>query len=292
MVNLGFIYVFVIHMNIKWWENKRWERKGLTVFFLPHSSFFFPHLPSHYPVLASVVVSDLKSKESKETDGDGCLWYLSELSSWVKVRKKPPLICFPAPTVLSFVHQPGCLFSFFFFLHEMSRVRQQHYRLCSFPSEIFGQLWLNVCIAEVVTLTSCLIPGPLSLIDGQSKHCRLQSSGSVRECVPLWINMYGSHEFKAVLRTAIVYNFFLMSVFFFFAGYSLCLGKSYFFRFNHPEEASRMKSMLPPKSPVSALAYNTGECAHPSGDDLWQTCSLTFEPPLNTPFLCSSLFSL
>ncbi|XP_077480426.1 pleckstrin homology-like domain family B member 1 isoform X2 [Stigmatopora argus] len=40
-------------------------------------------------------------------------------------------------------------------------------------------------------------------------------------------------------------------------GYSLCLGKSYFFRFNHPEEASRMKSMLPQKSAVSALAYNT-----------------------------------
>ncbi|XP_056290702.1 pleckstrin homology-like domain family B member 2 isoform X2 [Pseudoliparis swirei] len=40
-------------------------------------------------------------------------------------------------------------------------------------------------------------------------------------------------------------------------GYSLCLGKSYFFRFNHPEEASRMKSMLPQKSSVSALAYNT-----------------------------------
>ncbi|KAM8822750.1 pleckstrin homology-like domain family B member 2 isoform 6-T6 [Spinachia spinachia] len=40
-------------------------------------------------------------------------------------------------------------------------------------------------------------------------------------------------------------------------GYSLCLGKSNFFRFNHPEEASRMKSMLPLKSPVSALAYNT-----------------------------------
>ncbi|KAM7370047.1 hypothetical protein PAMP_011332 [Pampus punctatissimus] len=33
--------------------------------------------------------------------------------------------------------------------------------------------------------------------------------------------------------------------------------RSYFFRFNHPEEASRMKSMLPQKSPVSALAYNT-----------------------------------
>ncbi|KAM9552988.1 pleckstrin homology-like domain family B member 2 isoform 3-T3 [Salvelinus alpinus] len=40
-------------------------------------------------------------------------------------------------------------------------------------------------------------------------------------------------------------------------GYSLCLGQSYFFRFNHPEEASRMKSMLPQKSPVSSLAYST-----------------------------------
>ncbi|XP_035990587.1 pleckstrin homology-like domain family B member 2 isoform X6 [Fundulus heteroclitus] len=40
-------------------------------------------------------------------------------------------------------------------------------------------------------------------------------------------------------------------------GYSLCLGKSCYFRFNHPAEASRMKSMLPQKSPVSALAYNT-----------------------------------
>uniref|UniRef100_A0A3B3HYM6 Pleckstrin homology-like domain, family B, member 2b n=1 Tax=Oryzias latipes TaxID=8090 RepID=A0A3B3HYM6_ORYLA len=49
-----------------------------------------------------------------------------------------------------------------------------------------------------------------------------------------------------------------MSVFFCSSsGYSLCLGKSCFFRFNHPEEASRMKSMLPQKSPVSALAYNT-----------------------------------
>ncbi|KAJ8010859.1 hypothetical protein DPEC_G00079510 [Dallia pectoralis] len=40
-------------------------------------------------------------------------------------------------------------------------------------------------------------------------------------------------------------------------GYSLCLGKSYFFRFNHPEEASRMKSMLPQKSPTSPLSYST-----------------------------------
>ncbi|XP_069046042.1 pleckstrin homology-like domain family B member 2 isoform X17 [Lepisosteus oculatus] len=37
-------------------------------------------------------------------------------------------------------------------------------------------------------------------------------------------------------------------------GYTLCLGKSYFFRFNHPEEASRMKSMLPQKSPACSLA--------------------------------------
>ncbi|XP_076869638.1 pleckstrin homology-like domain family B member 2 [Brachyhypopomus gauderio] len=40
-------------------------------------------------------------------------------------------------------------------------------------------------------------------------------------------------------------------------GYSLCLGKSYFFRFNHPEEANRIKSMFPQKSPVSPLVYST-----------------------------------
>ncbi|XP_056105028.1 pleckstrin homology-like domain family B member 2 isoform X3 [Rhinichthys klamathensis goyatoka] len=40
-------------------------------------------------------------------------------------------------------------------------------------------------------------------------------------------------------------------------GYTLCLGKSYIFRFNHPEEANRMKSMLPQKSPFSPLVYST-----------------------------------
>uniref|UniRef100_A0A6Q2X4I3 Pleckstrin homology-like domain family B member 1 n=1 Tax=Esox lucius TaxID=8010 RepID=A0A6Q2X4I3_ESOLU len=51
-------------------------------------------------------------------------------------------------------------------------------------------------------------------------------------------------------------------------GYSLCLGKSYFFRFNHPEEASRMKGMLPQKNPVSPLTYSTdylkfsSDCSH------------------------------
>ncbi|XP_058886702.1 pleckstrin homology-like domain family B member 2 isoform X4 [Acipenser ruthenus] len=37
-------------------------------------------------------------------------------------------------------------------------------------------------------------------------------------------------------------------------GYTLCLGKSYFFRFNHPDEASRLKSMLPHRSQVSPLS--------------------------------------
>ncbi|KAI1903146.1 hypothetical protein AGOR_G00024210 [Albula goreensis] len=40
-------------------------------------------------------------------------------------------------------------------------------------------------------------------------------------------------------------------------GYTICLGKSYFFRFNHPEEARRMKSMLPQKSPVSSIGYGS-----------------------------------
>ncbi|XP_073686576.1 pleckstrin homology-like domain family B member 2 isoform X4 [Garra rufa] len=40
-------------------------------------------------------------------------------------------------------------------------------------------------------------------------------------------------------------------------GYTLCLGKSYIFRFNHPEEANRMKNMLPQKSPVAPLVYST-----------------------------------
>ncbi|KAM9497579.1 pleckstrin homology-like domain family B member 2 isoform 16-T18 [Salvelinus alpinus] len=38
---------------------------------------------------------------------------------------------------------------------------------------------------------------------------------------------------------------------------TLCLGESYFFHFNHPEEASRMKSMLPQKSPVTTMGYGS-----------------------------------
>lgn len=55
---------------------------------------------------------------------------------------------------------------------------------------------------------------------------------------------------------------FIPSCVFLSPGYSLCLGQSYFFRFNHPEEASRMKSMLPQKSPVSPLVYSTGKGSH------------------------------
>uniref|UniRef100_A0A4W5LIS3 FHA domain-containing protein n=1 Tax=Hucho hucho TaxID=62062 RepID=A0A4W5LIS3_9TELE len=47
-------------------------------------------------------------------------------------------------------------------------------------------------------------------------------------------------------------------------GYSLCLGKSNFLRFNHPEEASQMNSMLPLKSPVSPLGYSTGNTHAPT----------------------------
>ncbi|XP_051782467.1 pleckstrin homology-like domain family B member 2 isoform X7 [Erpetoichthys calabaricus] len=37
-------------------------------------------------------------------------------------------------------------------------------------------------------------------------------------------------------------------------GYTLCLGKSYYFRFNHPEEASRIKNMLPHRSQITSLS--------------------------------------
>lgn len=76
------------------------------------------------------------------------------------------------------------VFSFLSFLHQIPQVCvcQQHCCLSPFPSEVFGQLWLVVCITEVATLTSCLIPGPLSLIDGQSKHCGLEWSDCARAC--------------------------------------------------------------------------------------------------------------
>lgn len=116
-------------------------------------------------------------------------------------------------------------------------------------STVFGQLCLVVCITEVVTLTSCLIPGSFGVIDGQSKHSRSGTGGRAQAC--LAVEKYSPVCVNYLSRIS---NFTFVSP----PGYSLCLGKSYFFRFNHPEEASRMKSMLPQKSPVSALAYNTG----------------------------------
>lgn len=84
----------------------------------------------------------------------------------------------------------------FLFLRQMSRVcvcvsAEALLSLSPFPSEVFGQLWLAVCITGVVTLTSCLIPGPLSLIDGQSKHCGLAVHELVQVCVWLCINIPG-----------------------------------------------------------------------------------------------------
>ncbi len=79
--------------------------------------------------------------------------------------------------------------------------------------------------------------------------------------------------------------FYLVCLCVFSLGYSLCLGKSYFFRFNHPEEASRMKSMLPQKSPVSALAYNTGTNTGSPVNPFLDPCPFFFVPPL---CLCSA----
>lgn len=70
------------------------------------------------------------------------------------------------------------------------------------------------------------------------------------------------------------------------AGYTLCLGKSYIFRFNHPEEANRMKSMLPQKSPVSPLVYSTGNLSSFQVFQLILTSSLHALPlTLNIHFM-------
>lgn len=77
-----------------------------------------------------------------------------------------------------------------------------------FPSEVFGQLWQTVCITEVATLTSCLIPGLLSLIDGQSKHRGLQRPVPVRvRCEEI---SQAHTNFDALVTTVfqnITYNF-------------------------------------------------------------------------------------
>lgn len=107
------------------------------------------------------------------------------------------------------------------------------------------------CNAEVVTPMSCLMLWTSIRIDGSRVLCH-SSANTPR---PNTRNALGG--FLSGLLGWILYSCVYLS-----PGYSLCLGKSYFFRFNHPEEASRMKSMLPQKSPVSPLVYSTGNGSH------------------------------
>lgn len=83
-------------------------------------------------------------------------------------------------------------------------------------------------------------------------HCNMDAVK-----IYLCFKRFSSHQLN-MLPGACRFSFVIYLSLFVVSGYSLCLGKSYLFRFNHPEEASRMKNMLPQKSPVSALAYNTG----------------------------------
>ncbi|XP_073796836.1 pleckstrin homology-like domain family B member 2 isoform X4 [Danio rerio] len=78
----------------------------------------------------------------------------------------------------------------------------------------------------------------------EAEHCRIENSGGVVTLDPC--GHLCSLDGVPVSRPTQLTQ-----------GYTLCLGKSYIFRFNHPEEANRMKSMLPQKSPVSPLVYST-----------------------------------
>ncbi|XP_036377122.1 pleckstrin homology-like domain family B member 2 isoform X3 [Megalops cyprinoides] len=82
-------------------------------------------------------------------------------------------------------------------------------------------------------------------IDGpgiEAEHCRIENRGGIITLDPCG-NMCALDGVPVTQPTQLT------------QGYALCLGKSYFFRFNHPEEASRMKSMLPQKSTMSPLGY-------------------------------------
>lgn len=157
------LFVFGIHMDLKWWENEKYGRKESLDYFF-HSGFFFSTCPLTILFLASVVVSDLKSKESEETKElvhyDICL---NSLPGWKIEKKKHSAHCFPVLHSHLKIRISHVFFSFSSFSTLDVLVCQQHDHLSSFPSEIFGQLWLNVCITEVTTLTSCLIPGPSQL---------------------------------------------------------------------------------------------------------------------------------
>ncbi|XP_064827734.1 pleckstrin homology-like domain family B member 2 isoform X3 [Oncorhynchus masou masou] len=78
----------------------------------------------------------------------------------------------------------------------------------------------------------------------EAEHCRIINRGGVITLHPSGnlCSLDGVHVSKPTLLTQ---------------GFTLCLGKSYFFRFNHPEEARRMKSMQPQKSPVATMGYSS-----------------------------------
>lgn len=142
------LYVFGILMDLKWWENEKYERKE-SLDYIFHSGFFFSTCPLAILFLASVVVSDLKSKESEETIGAGSLWYLPELSSWVKDRekkaKKHSAHCFPVlHSHLKIRISHVFFFLFFFFYIRCPRVST------AWPS-LFLPLWdIWTAVAECV----------------------------------------------------------------------------------------------------------------------------------------------
>lgn len=99
------------------------------------------------------------------------------------------------------------LFLLFLFLHCIRPPVCVSTGVSLFSSEVFRQLWLSVCITEVVTLTSCLIPGPLSLIDGQSKHRglgRLSACDRMQAFMCGALNKYARLTFRALLNASLL----------------------------------------------------------------------------------------
>ncbi|KAL4624883.1 pleckstrin homology-like domain family B member 2 [Arapaima gigas] len=78
----------------------------------------------------------------------------------------------------------------------------------------------------------------------EAEHCRIENRGGVITLDPCG-NLCALDGVVVTKPTQLA------------QGYTLCLGKSYYFRFNHPEEATRMKSMLPPKSSLSSIGHSS-----------------------------------
>lgn len=157
------LFVFGIHMDLKWWENEKYGRKESLDYFF-HSGFFFLlalSLSCFSPQWLCLTSSPRNPKKPTElVHYDICL---NSLPGWKIEKKKHSAHCFPVLHSHLKIRVSHVFFSFSSFSTLDVLVCQQHDHLSSFPSEIFGQLWLNVCITEVTTLTSCLIPGPSQL---------------------------------------------------------------------------------------------------------------------------------